>query len=69
VENYRLDSVWVSYLLNDLGANKLEFFKRKAIRKMFKIQQSGVFNPLIITPPEAPRLPAVRDYLVQCISS
>jgi hypothetical protein len=49
--------------LNDLGANEVEFFKRKAIRKMLKFQQSGVFNPLIITQLEAPRLPPVRDYL------
>jgi hypothetical protein len=30
---------------------------------MLKFQQSWVFNPLIITQPEAPRLLAVGDYL------
>ena len=30
---------------------------------MFKFQQSGVFNPLIITQSEAPRLLALRYYL------
>jgi hypothetical protein len=63
VENSRLDSVRLSFLLNDLGVNNVEVFRRKAIRKMLKFQQSRVFNLLIITQPEAPRLLAFRDYL------
>lgn len=62
VEISRLDSVRVSFSLNDLGLNSVEFFLQKVIRKMLKFQNQGVFNPLIMTQPEVPRLLAIRDY-------
>jgi len=46
---------------------QIEFFKRKAIRKMLTFQQPGVFKTLIITKPEAPRLLADRYCLFKAL--
>jgi hypothetical protein len=39
VGNPGFDIVEVSHLLSDLGANNVEIYQRKAIRKVFKFQQ------------------------------